>query len=303
MPPLLYSNNADIKYPLSDFHTGDVPNGALLDISLSLPPGMSPVVGAFRIGSGFVFISVEQAGTREAIATAIVHAPIPARVYPMDMHVQGFGWVVFGPSVTGDPYYSGNIEIELDPETYTALAITGLELRLGINGFDKQVSNVLELAAGSDLIEVSVEDGVIYLDRADDTLTEDGLSGLTAQAEGTNDVPILYTVDGTPPDATGNLDIVVVGCVSGCKDVRSLSIPRGDTGLGEGEELPLDIFDARTFEPGDPCGPDDESSAEDVSADAVDPFDGCTPVVAVDILDASDNDRPIGSLYTVPDAV
>jgi len=265
-----------------------------------VPAGLVPVLGALRVGLGFVFLSIEDQATRTPIATIIEQKPRAARVYPLTMDVEGFGWVVFGPRAAQGPvYYNGEISVELDPETYTALKTTAPVFGLSINGFVKELSNVLELSAQSAFLTISVEGGVIYIDRNDDVFTEDDRSALTQQPEAPT-IPdqALLSIDGVLPDENGNIDIDIIGCIEGCQDNRELLIPRGDTGRGISEKLPLDIFNPRVYNPDDPCDPDGGDSSTGDSSEAEDPFAGCTEIGKTDILDASDGDRPIGTLYT-----
>jgi len=297
MIPLLYANNADIKYPLSDFHEASIPNGALLDLSITVEDALQPVVGAFRVGPSFAFISIEDETTRAPIASAIITNPVSARVYPLTMDVDGYGWVVFGPdSVTGNPFYSDEV-VALDPETILPLVRTASPLSLAINGFPREVRNILEIASASIFLTVSVEDGVIYVDRNDDELSTDDLISLGVEKDINSDTTrqVLYTLENTSPDENGNIDVVVLGCAEGCGDTRSLDIPRGDIGEGVTEELPLDNFTPRTYDPDDPCGPSG-SEAEDPEDD--DPYDGCTNIRGVDIVDP-ETGGAIGTLYTI----
>lgn len=296
MIPLLYANNADIKYPLSDFHESDIPNGALLDLSISVEDTLRPIVGAFRRGPSFVFISIEDEDTRLPIASAIITNPVAARVYPLTMDVDGYGWVVFGPeAVNGVPYYCDDA-VDLDPETVLPLVQTAPALDLSVNGFPRDVRNILEIASGSIFLTVSVENGVIYIDRNDDELSTDDLISMGVEQDINSDTnrQVLYTIENTEPDDTGNLNILIIGCVNDCGDTRSLDVPRGDIGEGVTEELPLDEFVPRTYDPNDPCGP---SGSESESPEGPDPYAGCTAMFPVDIVDPSTGEA-IGTLYT-----
>ena len=76
--PLLYANNADVKYPLSDFHETDVPNDILLDLCLNIDPAYTPVVGAVRITPYLAFLSIEDETTGEPLYTAFMSTPVRA---------------------------------------------------------------------------------------------------------------------------------------------------------------------------------------------------------------------------------
>ena len=302
MIPLLYSNNADIKYPLSDFHEEDIPNDILLDLSLNVPAGLEPVVGAVRVGVGFAFVSIENKADRTAIGHIITPAPAVARVYPLSMDVSGFGWVVWGPGATsGHTFYSGNVAVDLDPEAFVALEKTGLSFDLKINGFDRDLGDFMEILGGSDFLTVTREGNQIFMDRNDALLSEDDLVGLNVDQEIAEETEeqVVFTVEGTPPDENGNIDIVIVNCAADCGETRGLVVPRGDQGEGEAGELPLDIFSTREFEEGDPCAPSDQQESESAVPD---PYEGCTEIERVDIIDATQG-KAIGTLYTAAGAL
>jgi len=299
--PLLYSNNAEIKYPLDEFHETDVPDNIILDMSLTVAEDVDPVVAAIRVGAGFVFISVEEATTGIPIGSAIVQSPLTGIVYPLTMDNGGFGWVVFGPgAVVGNMYFSGDIEVPVDPECITRLKPGLPIIDLSVNGFTKDIANVLKISSLNSLLTITVEEGTIYIDRNDDGLDEDDLAGFSRDSDPLQAVEqsILFSIDGVLPDADGNIDVDIEGCIEGCSDERDLAVPRGDTSQGVQGELPLDIFTERTYAPGDPCAPNPESSSQAASSDP-DPFEGCTEIVKRDILDASNSDKAVDTLYTV----
>jgi len=297
MIPLMQANNADIKYPLSDFHETDVPNEALLDLSLSVPGGIEIVLGGIRFGPSTAFLTLENKADRTPIASVMVTNPIPARIYPLDMDVAGHGWVVFGPSATsGDLYYSGSVAVDLDPEVVLAINAVSPTVDVQINGFPRDVRNVLDILSGSVFLNVTVEAGVVYIDRNDDGLSTDDLVALGVEQTTAQDVSdqLFYRIGGAVPDDEGNVDIVIIGCAEGCGDARDLPVPRGDTDQGATKELPLDIYTTREYEPGDPCV-EGESSSETA---AYDPFDGCNNIVMYDIIDTASG-TAIGTIYTV----
>jgi hypothetical protein len=302
MIPLLYANNADIKYPLSDFHETDIPNDILLDLSISVPAGIDPILGALRVGPSTVFLSIEDRRTRDPVASVLVTYPVAAHVYPLDMAAVGFGWVIFGSRVTtGEPYFSGDVTVDLDPEVFVALQKTAPRMGLTVNGFPQDITNVLTLLAGSELVTVTAENSTIYIDRNDDVMTEEDILALNAESseDAFAETRMLFTVAGTEPDDAGNIDITVSGCAQDCGDVRALLLPNGNLALAEDGELPLDIFTPRIFKVGDTCAPED--GLFENSSEAVDAFTGCTDIFAIDIVDTAQN-KAIGTLYTVSSA-
>ena len=299
----LYSNNADIKYPLSDFHETDIPNDMLMDVSISVPEGLEVVLGIARVGLTFAFVSFEEKTTRDPIGSVLVSNPQLARVYPLDMDVAGFGWVVFGPrAAQGNSYYSGNVSVDLDPEVFTALKTTAPVIPVSVNGFPVNVQNVLRLLSGSEMLTITVQGNTVYFDRNDSVLTTEDRVSLTEQElgiEGIND-SALFTLGGVGPDANGNVDVDITGCIQECLPTRELVIPRGNLSQGVSGELPLDSYQEPLYGPDHPCGEGEESSSEGSGELTVtDPFEGCTPIVKKDILDVTNGDKAIGTLYTV----
>jgi hypothetical protein len=295
MADLLYSNNADIKYPLSDFHEEDVPNDILLDLSLDVPEGLEPVLSVLRVGAGYCFVSITDKTTKVSIADVLIQKPRLARVYPFDMSVDGFGWVMVGPgAVQGKTYYSDDVSIDLDPEVYTALKQTAHVFSLDINGFSTDLSNFLHMVSGSEILEFTIDGQNIYIDRNDSVLTEADQVAFSEQGNVLADAvdTALFTVDGVEPDAAGNIDINVEGCIDNCPFDKTLPIKRGDTGGGTTEELPLDIFGIRIPVPGDPCVVGVPPTPE-----TPDNFDGCLPMNKQTIADPTNN-LSIGTLYT-----
>ena len=296
MTPLLYANNADIKYPLSDFHEFDIPNDILLDISLNIPDGYDPIISCIRVTKSFTFISIEDRSSGLPIAHLMANGPIPARVYALNMDVPGTGWAVLGPAVGTEIFYIGGVEIDLDPETYVSIKETGLAISLTTNSFDGAVSDFLEIVSSTDFLEVTESGSTIFIDRDDSVLTRDQLVGLkigqtSFQSSADN---IIYTVGGTAPDSSGNIDIVISGDVSDCGDFGELDVPRGDEGVGEYKELPLDIFNPKYYAQGDDCAP---SSYPSNVPEETDDFEGSTAITGVPIIDITNN-RTIGTVYT-----
>ena len=286
--PLLYSNNADIKYPLDMFDESQVPNDILLDLSLSLPEGITPVVGAIRITESLAFVSIEDKATRAPLATAAVASPQLAVVYPLEMAVEGFGWIVFGPGLRRD-YYSSEIQADLDPETYVGLRRVAPQFSAQVNGFDHAVSNILTFLTANTTLLATRQGDTIYLDRDDTKLRPAQIADFTLLPGGNPDLTkYVLTIGGVEPDENGNIDIDIVGCFEDCIDVYSLPVPRGDTGEGEYGELPLDKFAPRTYGDGEACLP--SSYAGSSLAGPV-----CQTIIKIDIEDGG---RAIGTLYT-----
>jgi hypothetical protein len=290
--PLLYSDNAEIKYPLSDFDENAVPTDILLDLSLTVPEGYAPVVGAVRISAHTAFVAIEDRLTGIPLATAAVALPKAAIVYPLQMDVDGFGWVVFGPGLAR-AYYSGAITAELDPETWGTRPVTAPVFSLDVNGYTYAAANILELLSRNDIVTVERDGGTIYLDRNDAVLGAVEIAAFTDFVAPADFTDVVESIGGVLPDAAGNINIVFTGCFADCDDVWALEVPRGDVGEGTGESLPLDILQPREALDGEACLP-----SGDGSSGGSDPFDGCQVITPRILLDIAD-DHEVGTLYTI----
>ena len=289
----LYQFNADIKYPLSDFHETGIPNDILLDLSLSLPDDVEPVLGVVRTLAGSFFISIEDKSTQDPLASVYVPEVEQYTVYAMDMQVPGYGWVTTGPGVLRD-YYSGGVDVDLAPEVATQLPVTGPVLKLRINGILYDIEDVLRVSLGSDMLTIQVQgtDTLIF-SRNDNVLNDGDLEGLTVTDAGdpaNNLSGIILQLGLATPDDNGNIEISVEGCIDNCDDTYKVAVPRGDTGLGEVGELPLDIYAPRSFLAGDPCAPSSYSAGSTAG------YENCHNIQVLDILDKLD-DHKVGIVF------
>jgi hypothetical protein len=294
----LFAYNADIKYPLSDFHEETIPNDLLLDLSLSLPEGVNPVLGTLRTLAGTFFISIEDESTQAPLASVYVPDVDQYTTYSLDMDVDGYGYVTTGPGVAHD-FYSMGVSALLAQETFTQLPATGPVFQLNVNGLTYDLGDVLRVALASDMLVAQFQDpNTIILNRNDDILNEGDREGLTDAADNTqaaNQNGLIFRLGLARPDVNGNIDISVEGCIDNCQDAYKVIVPRGDTGLGEVGELPLDIYSPRTFLPGDPCAPSGISALSAVGgASGID--EACHEVDVREILDRLD-DHAVGIVF------
>lgn len=284
----LYAYNANIKYPLSDFHEADVANDILSDITLSVGPEYDPVVGAIRITPFTAFVAIQNRTSGESLAIAAVHNPIPGRVYALEMDVGGFGWVVFGPGARNKVIYTGSVEIDLDPEVHIELKNTAPTYAIQEGPYVYDAVNILKLLSTNDSLAITVEGNTIYIDRNDAALNEAQVAGFT-NVLGTDETSLIFTVGGALVDDDGNIDIDVVGVIQPCDDVWNLQVPRGDNALGTNVELPLDAFSPRLYTEGNSCVDPESSEFPDTG-------DTAQTIIKENILDRVD-DCAVGTLY------
>ncbi len=267
----LYSNNADVKFPLIDTHQEDIPNDILTGLSLSVPEGVVPTLTGLRVGIGFVFAVFEDLSTGTAVASVRVDNPQAGLIYPLDMDIVGHGFVTFGPGVfSSEGYFSGQVSVTLEPEVVTTLIQQPTKRTMLINGLEYDISNVLEILSSTDLLTVSIEDGIVYLDRNDAILDDFNRLDLLDRVSSTQGADAqIYTLNNIFPDESGNIDIVIEDCIEECAEVNSLDITRGDLGDGTSVSLPLDVYFPPKPNPDDPCAPSDTGSSSEAVEDDV----------------------------------
>jgi hypothetical protein len=295
--PLLYANNADVKYPLDAFHEAPIPNDLLLDLCLSIEDGYQPVLTALRVTPYLTFVAIEDQLTGAPLATAAVERAQMAVVYPLTMQVRGSGWIVFGPGVSRGGFNAPTaanapMAVALDPETVVQLKTVAPLFSLKLNREEHELANTLALLLANEVLVATVQGNTLYLDRNDAILSDTQIADLTTASDQQDLNKYVFSIGGVTPDENGNVDIDVEGCLENCKDVWSLNIPRSDLGMGEYGELPLDNFAVNEFQPTTPCYPSDDGSST-----AEDPFDQCRNIVKIDIEDA--DFRKVGTLYTI----
>jgi hypothetical protein len=259
----LYGNNADVKFPLIDTHTEDIPNDILTGLSLSVPEGVIPTLTGLRVGIGFVFALFEDLSTETPIASVRIDAPQSGLIYPLDMDISGHGFVTFGPGIfSSEGYFSKPVSVTLSPEVVTNIAAQPTKRTMLVNGLAYDIENVLEILSGTDLLTITVENNTVYLDRNDAILDDFNRLDLLDRVSTTGGEDTqLYTVGNVFPDVDGNIDITIEDCIEECAEVNSLDIERGDLGDGTAIPLPLDIFFPPKPNPDDPCAPSDTGSS------------------------------------------
>lgn len=291
MIPLRYSNNATIKYPLSDFHEENIPNDILLNLSLNIPDGYVPVVSIIQTSEDLAFVAIEDETTHVLLGSVTVIEPLPARIYPLTMDVAGFGHIVFGPGLT-DPYNSGNISVQLDPDTTVYTRALAPELEITVNGIQYDLSNVLRLAETAGIISITASGDKVYFDRNDANLTSAQIAGfvdLPGSLENPED--IITSIAGVKPDSEGNIDILFGSSDlhPDCPDIYTMTPKRTLEGRSPASELPLQDLAPRDYDPSYECADDPVDPGDPVGGPHVIQY---SPII--DVLDANF----VGVLYS-----
>jgi hypothetical protein len=156
----IYITNSTVKYPFDDQHTYDIANDIVLDMSLSVPEGVIPVVTVLSITESVFFMAVEDSVSKDAIGHFIISLPKAFRIYPMNISMEdSFGWIVLGPG-RNRPYENRLLELELDPSAvaYRASPIAYMD-EMEVDGIP-YTSLVKELGLNtiSPYVNITVED-------------------------------------------------------------------------------------------------------------------------------------------------
>jgi hypothetical protein len=288
----LFANNSDIKYPLSDFHESDIPNSIFTGLSLSVPEGVKPRMTGLRVGDGFVFVLFEDSDTELPVGSLFMANPEPGRIYPLDMDVAGFGWVMFGPGVYDEVgFYLADI-VELDPETIIPDLSLHDVFTITVNGVSYTLETFLEFFSDSSVLSLSISGDTLYIDRNDAVLDDISRSNFTdnGSASTGGEDPRIFTIDDVFPDENGNIDININGCIERCDEVNDLELPRGDEFSGEYGILPLNEFFEKVYAPGDPCAP---SGSSESSGEPEEPL--CQDIIKETIY--NEDSKDVGTLY------
>jgi hypothetical protein len=290
--PNLYSNNADVKFPLIDTHTEDIPNDILTGLSLTVPPSIQPVLTCLRVGIGFVVVILEDLTNNIPIAYVLVEDPQPGLIYPLEMDVLGHGYVMFGPgALERQGYYSGQVSVALEDEVVISAPNMSTTYTIEINGLTYSLDNALKLLSANSLLNITIEGSNIFIDRNDDELDELSLVSFLDRDVKVNQDPLIYTIANTPPDENGNIDIDIIGCMEECAPVNSTDIDRGDEGAGDNISLPLDIYFPAQPNEDDPCAPSESSESSETPEEP-----SCQNIYKEVIY--NENNNEVGTLYT-----
>jgi len=290
MTPLMYSNNAEVKYPLSAFHEADIPNDILIGLSLHIDEGLDPVLSVLQIFPGFAFVAIEDAASHDLIASVAVADPLPAMIYPLEMQQGSYGAVSFGPGLTST-FNSGNVSVALDPDVVSYRRSPGPLWTLSLNGSSHVLGDLLKLLSNSGYLSITAEGSTIYFDRNDQVIPSDTLLRLTQALTNLSGDPVL-SIGGIRPDANGEITLAFkdVDTFPDCPDVYSLAPKRPAEGYDEAVELPLDVLVPRDYAEDYACTPDQPEPLEP-------PLDGDQYLFVIALKDVAD-DNYIGLAIT-----
>lgn len=164
----MLAGNSIIKYPLDPLSSDVVPHDFLLDLSVTVPEGMDPLLTNIIIGLGSLFITLETAA-----GDPVGHYSGPAgtgRIVNMTMSVPGFGWLVVGPAVDEEVRILKNIREPLDPSTTLRVPASPTAFSLVVDGKRYDMPDKLNIEGRGLVSDGSWAEGPELM-RNDDTLS------------------------------------------------------------------------------------------------------------------------------------
>jgi hypothetical protein len=211
----IYGSNTLRPFPLQEGNTLDMSNDILIDMSITVPYGVTPVVTAIAMTRSTFFLAVEDDVSKNAVGQILIHNPSPFSVYKFDMPMSGaYGWIVPGPGIRRDATYT-EIDAFLDPAVVMTMPPNMSAMRnIVINGIEYDIEGLLGLVSGAPSIKIStgVRDIIgsgntncIILSRNDEQMGSDQL--YYSFTESTSYPDAIYRIGGVVPDASGNIDI------------------------------------------------------------------------------------------------
>lgn len=267
----LYQSNTTRTYPLEEGEY-DVSNDVLVDMSLSLPSDVDPVVTAIAITPVSFFMAVEDRATKTSLGYVSQAYPQAYAFMPLRGFSSISGWVVCGPGISDNLNLHG-VEYGVDPSVVLRSSPRPDAISsISVNGVAYPAQAVLKMLSGSEALSIGRETRIVsgvsrdclVFGRVDSSLGSSAVYNGLAQSTAlvANGV---RTIAGARPSDVGDISIELVGgdfTISAIKrrddtaigllleqgsDVCSTSDPRGkvlhgrcEQGISSEDGLPLD---------------------------------------------------------------
>ena len=212
----IYNSNTDRAFPLKEQEDLSVlPFDVIVDMSLTLPEGIEPVITAVSITTHTLFIALEDNVTKKAIGHISSNYAAPYDVLKFNTIIpEASGWLVTGPGIAETKEYP-NINEGVDESviirqpTGPVSSLTEIE----VNGISGRVSGVLDIASLTDTLIIGEEireiEGVmrdcIVLLRNDSSLSKSRI--YTTFTENVDRDKAIRSIGGVKPDSAGNVEI------------------------------------------------------------------------------------------------
>lgn len=209
----IYNSNTARPFPLQE--GSKVPWDIIVDMSITVPEGVDPVITAVSVSRNLFFASVEDSATRSAVGFFSAPYPAPFSVYRMtSFDGRSSGWIVPGPGISEDmllssldekPDPSVVIREYNDPDAVDSVFINGIQHSVnGLLGI-APLTGALRVSLGVRTIEGAGDKNCIILERNDSELTTDAIYGGFAELGGYPGA--VFSIAGARPDNNGNVEI------------------------------------------------------------------------------------------------
>jgi hypothetical protein len=212
----LLAGNSVIRYPLDPLSEGVIPPSFLLDMSLTLPEGVEPILTNITIGGGSLFITLETA-TGDAVAHYA--GPVsPGIVVNMNMSVKGFGWLVVGPACLEEVVVFKNIAETLDPSVMLRIPVIPNTFTLTVDGKKYDMPDKLNINGFGLATVYPGDNGPVFIRNDDKLSIRTRVSELLSTSEGEAGVT---SVGGAFP-VNGNVNISISPEVQGTATITPM---------------------------------------------------------------------------------
>lgn len=219
MEQQIYSSNSTRPFPLAEgsdvFDLDDV----FVDMSITVPIDVVPVITAIAITPSTFFAALEDVNTKEGIGQITVTRPKAFSVNRFDMPMGGaFGWVVLGGGIN-TPRTVRDVDLKLDPSVIMrAPLVPNSIMNVKINGREYPISGIMGLDSLSNGLNISSETRTItdegnnesvhrciVLSRDDAAFTQEQIFHGFSSSSNINGA--ILKIAGASPSISGDIDI------------------------------------------------------------------------------------------------
>ena len=259
----IYSSNTVRLFPLEEHDSkSELPKDLIIDMSLTIPDGVEPVITAVSITEYNLFVALEDKISRKAIGHICSRYYEPYSVLSFNMVMPGsFGWIVPGPGVSNTATYP-MIEESIDKSVILKQPPIpqGAMTDFVINGVTHSAGNVLDIKSLTDTIMIREEvreiegnlEKCIVLFRNNSAFTTDAI--YYALIDNESSAGAVRNIGGAVPDVDGKIFISCASNVPGGNGPFTVQ-PIVDPAVGDQQIDNLSEIGLVFFEQSELCAP------------------------------------------------
>lgn len=262
----IYSSNTTRLFPLEEGdNKSELPKDLIVDMSLTLPEGVDPVITAVSVTEYIFFVAIEDRISKKAIGHLCSRYYEPYNVIQFNMTMpEAFGWLVPGPGVSNTGNYP-RIEENIDKSVILTQppTVPGAMVDLIINDIRYKADNILDIKSLNNTILIRKDrcmiDGrftdCIRLSRNNSAFTTEEIYHAFVDNKYTEGAA--RSIGGAIPDKDGKILISCESNVPGSSDVFSTHIIKDHTMEDQHAEDGTDLSEIGLlfFEESELCAP------------------------------------------------